>query len=219
MLELFSGKQPLSNEFMRLGHEAVTVDDGSIDGLDVEDAGTDIVADILDLSPGDLGDGFDVVWASPPCHHFSMANNRWGYWDNDQRLPAKEEVLTSVRLAYKALYIIESVDPDWWFLENPQGRMRWVLPMEPSGIVNYCAYGGEYKKRTHLFGRHPPVFEYRRCPGREKCGHVKNGQQENVRDPSERSKLPDGLVEAVVDACERPYDGVVRQRSVNDVLD
>lgn len=41
--------------------------------------------------------------------------------------------------------------PEWWWLENPRGRMRRYLD-EPTGSITLCQYGYDWQKPTDLWG-------------------------------------------------------------------
>ncbi|WP_137288128.1 DNA cytosine methyltransferase [Natronorubrum halophilum] len=119
----------------------------------------DLCADVIELSPDDLLELVDlsrdeidvfVVLASPPCTYFSTAGNHHA-WDFETHTPITEEARNAVTLVYHTLGLIEALNPNYWFLENPQGRLRWFLD-RPTGKVTYCQYGRPYMKRTDLWG-------------------------------------------------------------------
>lgn len=182
----------------------------------------DIQADVLELGPEDVPDA-DVVWASPSCVNFSRAN-QYENWD-DQGRPKNKDTVRSCRETLHAVWLIQEIDPDWWWLENPRGRMRGLLdemlrPPATRVTITYCQYGMDYMKPTDLWGRHPPSFTPKRCSEGSPC-HADNpngGQALGVyeRDSVNRSKVPKGLSEAVADAVENP--GGSRQATVSEVM-
>jgi len=166
----------------------------------------DVCEDILDLGPEDFDDSYNLVWASPPCVCFSVSSLSH-YWD-ENTLPARRKVADHVRLAYHTLWLIGRIDPEYWFLENPRGMMRRVLPIRPAGTVTYCQYGKDYMKPTDLYGEHPPSFVYRSCNPNDDC-HERNPR--NLHDSAcfeknaaERAKVPYGLSKAVKESVEDP---------------
>ena len=218
VLELFSGKQPLSNEFERRGHTTTTIDDGSMEGLDVEEAGTDIVADITKLTVKDLPhDSYDIVWASPPCKTFSRMSSH-NYWTKEKMHPKNQEAIKNLTLLYHAKRIIQSVNPQFYFIENPQGRMINIMPrQEEKHKITYCQFGHREMKPTMLFGHHPMSMSYKSCSEGDSC-HVtaKRGSSTGTQDdrnPADRAALPQGLVEEVVDSCENP--GKLKQQKLS----
>lgn len=211
-LDLFSGLGGFSQAFEDAdGWRVVTVDiEGEFD--------PDICADIMELLPGDLPDA-DVVLASPPCVDFSVACivNKWSHSleRRPRHLPRKAQVADSIAVVFRTLWLVQELQPDWWFMENPQGMLRkWIG--EPSGQVHYCQYGSPFKKPTDLWGRHPRM-EYRHCPG-STCGHTSNPREVNTfRDESrtravdssnsaERAKVPRELSESILEAVEAAYE-------------
>jgi len=179
-----------------------------------EEFGPDLCADILELSPDDLLEaiGLDrgeidilVILASPPCTYFSTAGNH-DAWNFDEHRPITEEARKAVTLVYHTLGLIHALDPDYWFLENPQGRLRWFLG-RPTGKVTYCQYGRPYMKRTDLWGDHPPMT-YRTCQRGGNC-HEANREYDGTSavrvlgdTHAERSKVPKELSEEIREAVE-----------------
>jgi len=163
-------------------------------------------ADVLDLRPSDLPEA-KVILASPPCTTLSIAGNHTDHYVNGE--PHSEEAKEHVALAYHTVGLIEALAPDYWFLENPRGRMRRYLG-EPTGTVTLCQYGYDWQKPTDLWGTHPPSMEYRTCPKGAEChaagpsGFDSDEGTTHERDPAERAKLPRALSESVLNAVENP---------------
>ena len=140
LLDLYSGYGSVAEVFQAQGYEVVTVD------IDPTFRPT-IQADMLtweywkDFSPGD----FDVIACSPPCTEFSQAMTR---------RPRELEYADS--LVLKGLEIIEYLQPNIWFLENPRTGL---LPKRPymKGLayvdVDYCCFSDwGYRKPTRIWG-------------------------------------------------------------------
>lgn len=170
----------------------------------------DVQADVMDLRPadvlGEIGE-YDrlVILASPPCTYFSTAGNH-DAWDFDTHTPLTDGSRDAVALVFHTIGLIRALDPAHWFLENPQGRLRWFLG-KPTGKVTYCQYGRPYMKRTDLWGDHPPMT-YRRCSRGSNC-HVANVEYDGTSATrvlgdthAERSKVPYELSMAIREACE-----------------
>lgn len=178
----------------------------------------DLCADVLELRPDDLLElvGVDrteidllVILASPPCTYFSTAGNH-DAWDFETRTAVTEEARNAVALVYHTLGLIHALDSSYWFLENPQGRLRWFLG-EPTGQVTYCQYGRPYMKRTDLWGEHPPMT-YRRCTRGSRC-HLANVEYDGTSATrvlgdthAERSKVPRQLSDAIREAVESAHE-------------
>jgi len=197
VLDLFAGLGGFSSAFTESDSWTVTT-------VDLDSSfETDITADVLDLRPSDLPD-VDVVLASPPCTQFSTAGNH-DNWDGQTPVgPARE----AVTLVYHTLGLIKALSPDYWFLENPRGRLRWFLG-QPTGTVDYCQYGRDYQKPTDLWGVHPPMT-YKRCHTAAGGGcHVRNAEDDGTaadasmpKDRSERALVPRELSDEILRAVE-----------------
>lgn len=222
-LDLFSGLGGFSAAFQDHPDWVVTT-------VDIQEKfNPDVLGDVLNLRPSDLP-GADVVLASPECKDFSKACAPQK-WEHDEQtrprnLPKNEEIPESIRLVYRTLWLIQELSPRWWFLENPQAMLRTILG-EPVGAVHYCQYGGEFKKPTDLWGRHPESLTYRKCRGEVDC-HVTNKREENkFRDQTraladdgdygaERAVVPYELSEAILQAVEDPGQ---EQSRLNQVME
>jgi len=209
-LDLFAGLGGFSSAFADSARWDVTTVDRD------ERFNTDLTTDVWDLRPSDLPNA-DVILSSPPCRYFSFAGNH-DAWENKE--PVSQESQNAVGLVYHTLGLINSISPNYWFLENPRGRMRWVLG-DPKGTVHYCQYGKEYKKPTDLWGNHPALMEYRQCstPAGGGC-HARNAADDGTggtasmrRDPAERAKVPYELSESILTAVA----GTGRQTSLTSM--
>ena len=202
-LDLFCGLGGFSQAFADSERWAVTT-------VDIDERfAPDVQADVLDLRPSDFDAEFDVVLASPPCTEFSTAGNH-DHWDFETHEPVHDAARDAVTLAFHTVGLIRGLTPRYWFLENPQGRLRWFLG-EPTGKVTYCQYGRPYMKRTDLWGAHPPMT-YRACERGRKC-HQANVEYDGTsatrvlgETAAERAKVPAELSAAIRDAVEAGID-------------
>jgi len=199
-LDLCAGLGGFSSAFEDAdGWETVTVE---IE----EEFEPDICADVLDLRPADLP-AADVVLASPPCTTFSRACPAEKYWNPETKQPDHPKTQEHITLTHHVVGLIKAVSPDYWFLENPVGRMRWILG-QPAGTVSYCQYGKDVMKPTDLWGDHPQGFEYRWCGYADDChesnshGGCANTADPYPSDPAERAKVPYKLSESILRGVE-----------------
>jgi hypothetical protein len=105
------------------------------------------------------------VLAAPPCTHFSVSGARW--WKEKDRRGLTWEGLGVVQAC---LRLIERVQPTWWALENPVGRLRRYLGPPRYSFQPY-EYGDPWLKRTCIWGtaarpRGTPVSPPTGGPGR-----------------------------------------------------
>lgn len=200
-LDLFSGLGGFSAAFE-------DADGWDVFAVDIEPRfAPDLQADVMDLRPADLPDA-DVILASPPCTRMGKMALSNGYFDKHGS-PQTPEAREHVTLAYHTLGLIRALDPDYWFIENPPGKLRGFFG-DPTGTVTYCQYGADYQKRTHLWGRHPPM-RYRSCVEGDDC-HI-NTPRSDTRHPNdsipadqaEASKVPHELSLAIREAVEDAY--------------
>lgn len=223
-LDLFAGTGSATQAFRESDDWVViSVDDDTAleenDHSNKESFEADIQKDITELTPEDFEEwDFDFIWASPPCTDFSIAGvgNTWA----DDRMPKRKSVPESVQVIYHTIWLINELDPEYWFMENPRGMMRVVMPYSyrdresevpewaKPKTVTYCQYGNDFQKPTDLWGVHPPSFEHKTCSPGDDC-HKESGRsidsfKKHIRDPVERSAVPDQLSEEVFEAVENP---------------
>jgi len=220
VLDLFCGLGGFSAAFQDSDRWTVTT-------VDIEARfEPDITADVFELRPSDFEDTFDVVLASPPCKTFSKAAAWQGHYSDGS--PQTKEAREAVGLVFHTVGLIRALDPDYWFLENPEGHMREFLG-RPTGSVTYCQYGAEYMKPTDLWGEHPRMT-YRRCRNGDNChrrsrrseekGDGKHPADALPRDPAERAKVPYELSAAIREASEAGVDGETpEQRTITEAID
>lgn len=208
-LDLFAGLGGFSAAFQDADHwDVYTVDRDP-------DFDPDLTADVYNLAPRDLlevtDEPPDVVLAGHPCTLMSTAGNH-DEWDFETGTPTGDRARYHVALAHHTIGLIQALTPDYWFLENPRGRMRWVLG-EPTGTVTYCQYGKNYQKPTDLWGRHPSGLTYRSCPTGANC-HNNNTETDGSSavasmpsDIAERALVPRQLSEAIKSAVDAALNG------------
>jgi hypothetical protein len=92
------------------------------------------------------------ILAAPPCTHFSSSGARWfAEKDKDGRTGEM------VKLVYKTLEIIDFLQPAWWAIENPVGRIASLVPeLGKAWYFQPCDYGEPYTKKTGLWGSFTP---------------------------------------------------------------
>jgi len=105
------------------------------------------------------------ILAAVPCTDFASSGSRW--WKEKENQPAPyegTEVQFDNRLDFfvgmtlATLAIVEWLDPVWWVIENPRGRIRKLVPeIGPAKLVfQPWQYGDPYTKETFLYGNFNP---------------------------------------------------------------
>jgi len=86
------------------------------------------------------------VLAAPPCTDFSVSGAQyWKVKDRDGR------TIDSMSIVMACLLVIAKVQPKFWALENPVGRLAGMMGKYRM-IFNPCDYGDPYTKKTCLWG-------------------------------------------------------------------
>ena len=159
LLELFSGTRSVSKVARELGWETLSLD---IDPTH----GPDLLVDILDFDETQYPkDYFDLVWASPDCASYSVANN------NKAKRGRTEAMQFADRLVAKTRQIIDYFECHWC-IENPEGSRMWKREvarglLESSCVTSYCCFGTLHRKSTRIANSFGLVLP--RCSGVGLC--------------------------------------------------
>jgi len=165
VLELFSGTGSVGKFCRAHGFDEVV----SLDIL--PKAGATHTADVLTWDykalypPGH----FEIVWASPPCVHFSCARTTGP--------PRDLELANSI--VKKSIEIITYFKPKHWYIESPATgllKKQDYMHMHNSVVASYCMYSSEndkylYKKSTQFWSNrvallaNPPMVCNGACEG------------------------------------------------------
>jgi site-specific DNA-cytosine methylase len=202
MIEFFSGSKVMSETFKKAGYDVFTIDNNP-------DLKPDLCINILDLEIKDIPEKYrkpDVIWASPPCTTFSVAS-LGHYWID--RKPRRWKTYIGLAIAKKTTEIIQELNPDFYFIENPVGMLRKQHFMERfvRKTVNYCQYGEKYMKPTDIFTNAYSWIPRQRCRPGDTCHELsprkekKKGLQ-SLDGNYQRSKIPQQLCNEIVDVCE-----------------
>ena len=150
VLELFAGSRSFSKVAEQMGMTTFTTDYKPFDKIDY-------VCDILDFDVKKIPFKPDIIWASPPCTYFSVASI--GHHWNKDHTPKTEQAKLGVKIVQKTLDIISFLKPDYFFIENPRGKLRKldVVKGIPRATVCYCQYGDSKLKPTDIWSNF--IFE------------------------------------------------------------
>lgn len=219
-IELFAGTHSFSKVAKKLGHETFTTDYEEIDGQD-------LVADIRELRGGSFPYlEPDILWASPPCEGFSVASigANWGGGDREY-IPKSTTACRSMDLVNHTRRIIHTLNPKWWFIENPQGVLKNLPLLEKAPFMHtiwYCKYGDTRAKPTNIWTNAPwfkprpccKNFRYDKKTGEiidQHCHHesarrgAKTGTQ-GINGYKNRSRIPEELFKDIFKQLKK-YDG------------
>jgi len=196
MIELFSGSGEMSEGFAKMGFRTFEVD------FD-ESMNPDKVADILELLPSDLPKHPWVIWASPDCTYFSLANNKGHHFAKGGE-PLSEQAKHACRVVERTIWLIEQLNPTYWFIENPRGHLRAQPFMKrfTRTTVQYCAYGASTQKPTDIWGVFPALWHpLTRCYHN---GHeMQIGGNNDLTPKSKRALIPQPLITEIVESVIR----------------
>ena len=203
VLDLFAGTRSISKVFEEKGHESYSIEN------DKRHENIDWYADILEVTPQDILIKFgkpDVIWASPPCTTYSIASR------HHHRLadgtPITEYAKLSDRLVDHILYLIRELQPTYWFIENPRGKMNKhpsMVDLETRHLLSYCQYGDFRMKPTFIWTNHPEPNFKPMCKNGSPCHEPaprgsKTGTQ-GLKNAIQRSIIPRELCLHIAEVC------------------
>ncbi len=125
--------------------------------------GQDIFTDTIPAAIADHNEGRTIhgLLAAVPCTDFAGCGARW--WKGKEDKPADHHKLEcfdntvdlSIGMALAVLAVVEWLQPLWWCIENPIGRIHKLVPElgRPLMYFNPTDFGHPYTKRTALYGR------------------------------------------------------------------
>ena len=202
-LDLFSGTRSIAKAFEQAGWEVFTIE------LDKQHKDISWYVDIMQVTPQDIITRFghpDVIWASPPCEKFSVASISH-YWTKGSNIPKTDESKAALQLLEHTVNLIKELEPTFYFIENPRGKMRKMDCMLdlPRYTVTYCQYGDTRMKPTDIWTNHPcPNFKPP-CKNGDTCHEPaprgsSTGTQ-GLKGAIERSRIPEQLCNHIVNIC------------------
>ena len=184
VVELFSGSGIISKRFREKGHKTFTVDIRKRKGI----CEPDLRKNIMQVRLKDIPfKKVHVIWASPPCDVFSKASGSF-HWNPDGT-PKTKKCQAHLRLLKKCLKLIEKISPDYFFIENPDGKMKYRKEIVNFLIrnnamikrVNYGDYGFGTLKPTTIFTN---ALDYN-------PKSIRDTSSKNIAHESEKNNRPD----------------------------
>ena len=154
---------------------------------------------------------FDVMWCSPPCQEYSKAKTVGG-----------RNLTQADACVRRCFEIIDYLQPRAWLLENPATgllprRMEALRPGLSCVIVDYCAYGANYRKRTAIWHSSGLALTLETCRGAGACpAMIENRHRGSCANTTpryntigsmtawEKCAIPEGLIDYLVAATSLP---------------
>lgn len=204
VLDLFAGLRGWSEPWANKGHNTFCVE---IDTRFPADH-----RDIFDFNINSLPWRPDIILASPPCTAFSVM--RIGRNWNFDHTPKNDTARNGLLLLEKTIEIIEKINPSFFIIENPMGKMRKMpqLAHLERRHVTYCQYGENRMKPTDLWGGFPPSLKLKApCKQGASChesaprGSNKGTQGLISSDRALSAKIPSALSIEIMNATERDF--------------
>lgn len=199
ILELFCGTKSIGKEFIKKDFEVTSLDINPI-------FNADITADILTIPDNFYGKKFDVIWASPPCNAFSVAviGRNWNYDDT----PKNEIAENGLKILEKTFRIILSINPKFFFIENPRGKMRKMRILQTLNryTITYCQYGFDRQKPTDIFTNVTDLELKPVCKRGQNC-HIRSPRgsdtgTQGMSSAIEKAIIPPEFCKYIADYCE-----------------
>lgn len=216
-IELFAGSCTFSDIAKSYGYETFTTDSG-LDLFTVDHySKLDLVSNIFDIELYEFPRNPEIIWASPPCTTFSIAScgHHWYAPDQDGiRKPKTTKAEEGLLIVEKTLYILNQLQPRYFFIENPRGLLRKMDCMQPlekyRKTVTYCTYGDNRMKPTDIWTNlnwKPRSM----CKNGDSCHESAprgsaTGTQ-GLANKYERSKLPKELCKEILETIKKIKEG------------
>lgn len=213
-VELFCGYGVISDSFKEVGFKTWKTDIRKRKGI----CEPDLKKSILQLSARDIPfKKVHVLWASPPCDVWSYASGNF-HWNQDGT-PKTLKCLEHIEILKKTLELIDKIEPDIFFIENPRGRLRhfpffveWLKKHHAvEKTLTYSSYGFPAPKPTNIFTTARGIsFKEMDKFGR---GAKSNFKLDNIS-TGQKQKIPQALSDEIVNYVRDFFEGRVREPAI-----
>lgn len=198
-IEFFSGRESFSKAMRLHGHNTFTIDYN-------HSHKPDLVANVFDyfteIKP-QLSKSYNVAWFGVDCTCFSKAS-MWKHWKKLK--PKTQKAIEAIQLVKLILKIIEDLQPDLWFIENPVGKLRMLelIPVQYRKTVTYCCYNDNRMKPTDIWTNCKTWNPKLDCSSQKrKC--ITTSSTNELTTAIQRSQMPVDLCREIVEAIEWYY--------------
>ena len=214
-LELFAGSRSFSKVAEEYGHETYTTDIEPFERINQ-------ACDMFEFNIDQMLDEFghpDVIWASPPCTTFSVASIST-HWTGGHRayIPKTREAEIGMSLVAEAIWIIKTLNPKYFYIENPRGVLRKLPLMTNENFIRHTLWYCQYYSESDLVKRAKPTdiwtndYNWKPRPicknGNPNCDHERaprgsrTGTQ-GLKNNYERSKVPEELCKEIIKGIKK----------------
>lgn len=187
-VEFYCGTKSFSKVAASMGMETFTVDI-------VKSFKPDLKMNMWDLVPEDLPYKPHIVWSSPDCSVWSCAagSHHWTKQMEAKTLYAERAAQQIQRL----LWLIHEINPVYWYIENPRGRLRKMEFMKPfiRHTVTYCQYGDTRRKPTDIWTNNDRWHPIAECDPFDSCHTEKTRDRSTAR---QRAVIPPDLINEIL---------------------
>jgi len=161
VLDLFSGLGGASESFLRNGWQVKRIENNPELGLVPK---TEIMC-IYDfaiwveerIAEGFTFDDITLVWASPPCTHFSDGFH--SPKSTSRRAGENYNPTNAIEMVKETKRIIDLLQPKYWIIENVKGSIEFLTPIlgEPTLIIDSIVLWGRFPKWSM-----PPGYKHKK---------------------------------------------------------
>lgn len=152
-IELFSGTGKFTDLMQRAGYFCESVDIRKRKGV----CEPDIRADLIKLRSWQFSHKtYNVIYAALPCQIWSIASCNFHMKDG---IPQTDTAIEHIKLLKKLMFFIDKSNPDFFFIENPRGHLRFYKPFliwlykknAMCKTITLSSYGFDTTKPTNIF--------------------------------------------------------------------
>ena len=155
----------------------------------------DLRKNMLYVVPEDLPYTPGILWCSPDCSVWSCAAGSHHF--TRQMEPKTVYAVEATKQIQRLLWLIHEINPTYWYIENPRGRLRKMEFMEPyiRHTVTYCQYGDDRRKPTDIWTNNPHWHPKPECEVTDAC-HPSLTRDRTT--PRQRAVIPPALINEIL---------------------
>lgn len=201
ILSLFDKSGVWSKPYKDAGYTVIQVDIQNRNSIDVFELMDDVMKQVVEGKSEGINVNVYGILAAPPCTDFAGSGARW--WKGKEKQPAnydnkhtfefKNTLEHSVAMVYCIEEIVAQLNPVFWVIENPVGRLGKLVPeIGKPWYFQPSDFGDPYTKKTGLWGKFNIPQKAPVLPLFSSIIQSKMGS----KDKDKRSKTPAGFAKA-----------------------